>query len=113
MKLQDRLILYERESTSDGAGGQIPGDLTQVAILWGKVKPLSGMIGMTFQQLNGSQGFEVIIRTDFDFAPDRKYMIGYQGIYGEHLFMIIYPEIDKYYTKFICKSENKLPVQTS
>lgn len=113
MKLQDKLILYERESESDGAGGQTPGDLTAITELWGNAKPLSGMIAMTFHQLNGSQGFEVIIRTDFDFAPDRKYMIGYQGIYGEQTMLVHSVEIGKYYTKLICKSENKLPVQAS
>lgn len=113
MKLQDELIIYERISTSDGAGGQTPGSLTLVNTQWGAVKPLSGYIGMQFQQTYGTVGFEVTIRTDFTFEPDRTYIIGYKGIYGEQFLSIIYPLIDKYYTKFICKSENKLSVQTS
>lgn len=113
MKLQDELIIYERTSISDGAGGQIPGALTQVNTQWGSVKPLSGYIGMQFQQTYGTVGFEVTIRTDFDFEPDRTYIIAYKGIYGDQYLSIIYPEIGKYYTKFICKSENKLPVQIS
>ena len=107
MKLQDELIIYEQASASDGAGGQTPGALVKVNDQWGSVKPLSGMIAMNFQQTYGTQGFEVTIRTDFDFAPERTYMIGYKGIYGEKILSIVYPLIDKYYTKFICKSENK------
>jgi len=113
MKLQDELIIYEQISASDGAGGRTPGALTKVNDQWGDVEPLSGQIAMNFQQTYGTQGFKVTIRTDFDFAPERTYMIGYKGIYGERLFSIVYPLIDKYYTKFICKSENKLPVYTS
>ena len=113
MKLQDELVIYEQTSTSDGAGGRTPGVLTKVNDQWGLVKPLSGQIAMNFQQTYGTQGFEVTIRTDFDFAPERTYMIGYKGIYGERFLSIVYPVIDKYYTKFICKSENKLPVQFS
>ena len=113
MKLQDTLTIYEQTSTSDGAGGQTPGVLTKVNDQWGSVKPLSGMIAMNFQQTYGTQGFEVTIRTDFMFEPDRTYIIGYKGIYGEQFLSIVYPEINKYYTKFVCKSENKLSVQTS
>ena len=113
MKLQDELIIYEQTSTSDGAGGWTSGALTKVNDQWGAVKPLSGQIAMSFQQTYGSQGFEVTIRTDFDFAPERTYMIGYKGIYGDRILSIVYPLIDKYYTKFICKSENKLPINAS
>jgi len=111
MKLHDELIVYEQVTVSDGAGGKAPGDLTEVTRLWGAVKPLSGMMAMTFQQTYGTQGFEVIIRTDFLFAPDRTYMIEYKGIYGNQIFSIAYPIIDKHYTKLICKSENKYPLK--
>ena len=110
MKLQDELILYDQKSVSDGAGGRTPSPLTEITKLWGNVKPLSGGMGLTFQQMNGTQGYEVIIRTDFERLPDRNYIIGYNGIYGEMLLFILYPMIDKHYTKFICKGENKLPV---
>lgn len=113
MKLQDSLILYERSITSDGAGGKIPGALSEVAKLWGNVKPLSGFIGLTFQQMTGVQGFEIMIRTDFSFAPDREYIVAYEGIYGTQMMVIHSVEINKYYTKLTCKSENKLPTQTT
>lgn len=113
MKLQDSLILYERPSVSDGAAGQIPSPLTEVMKLWGSVKPLSGFMALTFQQMTGVQGFEIIIRTDFDFPPDRKYMVGYEGIYGEQIMYVHSVEIGKYYTKLTCKSENKCTVQTT
>ena len=64
-------------------------------------------MAMQFQQMYGSQGYEVTIRTDFDFQPDRTYMIGYYGIYGEMILSIVYPLIDKHYTKFVCKAENR------
>lgn len=113
MKLQDELILYERETTSDEAGGKIPGDLTKVCDLWGSVEPLTGMLAMSFQQLNGTQGFKITIRTDFGFETDRQYIIDYKGIYGERFMSINSIQIGKYYTKLICKSENKLSVQAS
>jgi len=113
MKLQDELILYSRESSPDGAGGQTPEELINVMTLWGNVKPLVGAIGMSFQQMTGTQGFEIVIRTDFDFPPDRQYLVGYQGIYGEQIMLIHSVQIDKYYTKLITRSENKLPVSTS
>jgi hypothetical protein len=113
MKLQDALILYTRIVTNDGAGGKIPGALVKVCDLWGNIKPLAGMIGMTFQQLTGTQGFEIVTRTDFDFEPNREYILGYEGIYGELIMIIHSVQIDKHYTKFICKSENKCPVQTT
>lgn len=113
MKLQDELVIYEQVSTSDGAGGKTPGALTKINDQWGAVKPLSGQVAMNFQQTYGSQGFEITIRTDFDFAPERTYIIEYKGIYGDRTLSIVYPLIDKHYTKFICKSENKLPVQVS
>ena len=109
MKLQDELILYEQASVSDGAGGMTPSPLTEITKLWGSVKPLSGSMGLQFQQMNGVHGYEVIIRTDFDRLPDRNYIIGYKGIYGELSLFIIFPMIDKHYTKFICKGDNKPP----
>jgi len=113
MKLQDELILYEQKSVSDGAAGMTPSPMTEITKLWGSVKALSGSMGLNFQQMNGVQGYEVVIRTGFDRRPDRNYIIGYNGIYGElHLF-IVYPIIDKHYTKFICKGENKIPTEFS
>jgi len=113
MKLHSELILYEQSSVSDGAGGMTPSPLTEITKLWGSVKPLSGSIGMNFQQTYGVQGYEVTIRTDFDRSPDRNYILGYNGIYGEKNLFIVYPLIDKHYTKFICKGENKLPTESS
>jgi len=113
MKLQDELVLYEEASVSDGAGGQIPSEPREVMTLWGNVKPMTGFIGMSFQQMAGTQGFEIIIRTDFDFPPDRRYLVDYKGIYGDQRMIIHSVEINKFYTKLICKSENKLPVQTT
>ena len=110
MRLQDELILYEQKSVSDGSGGMTPSPLEEVAKLWGNVTPLSGMVGLNFQQMNGVQGYEVTVRTDFERLPDRNYVFGYNGIYGETMLIIVYPLIDKYFTKFICKGENKLPV---
>lgn len=113
MKLHDVVILYEREVTSDGAGGKIPGDLVEVTRLWSNVRPLTGMIGMQFQTLTGTQGFEIITRTDFDFVPDREYIVGFQGIYGERIMIVHSVQVDEYYTKIICRGENKCPVQTT
>ena len=113
MKLQDELILYEYTPVSDGAGGMLPGNLVKVNDQWGNVKALSGFIGMNFQQTYGTQGFSIVIRTDFTFEPDRKYIVAHEGIYGTKYMSIQYMEIDKYYTKLICKSENKLSVQVS
>ena len=113
MKLQDSIKIYERLSTSDGAGGRTPGALSLVTTTWGNVKPLSGFIGMTFQNIQGTQGYDVTIRTDFDFPPERTYYLGYEGIYGEVLLLIHSVQIDKHYTKLICKSENKPTVQTT
>ena len=113
MKLQDKIKIYERVSTSDGAGGRTPGALTEVTWVWGNVKPMTGMIGMTFQQINGTQGFDVTIRTDFDFPPEREYYLGYESIYGEVILLIHSVQIDKHYTKIIARSENKLPVSAS
>lgn len=109
MKLHDELILLERESVSDGAGGKTPGQLTKICDLWGAVKPLSGFIGLSFQQMTGVQGFEVMIRTDFTFAPEREYILIHKSIYGDKAMMIHSTEIGQYYTKLTCKSENKLP----
>ena len=83
MRLNERLILYERATASDGAAGKTPGVLTEVTRLWGKVTPLGGLIGMQFQQINGTQGFEIITRTDFDFVIDREYIIVFEGIHGD------------------------------
>jgi len=113
MKLQDRLILYTRTVASDGAAGKTPGVLVEVTRWWGNVKPLGGLIGMQFQAINGTQGFEIVTRTDFDFAPNREYIIGFESIYGEQIMLIHSVQVDKHYTKLICKSENKLPVQTT
>ena len=113
MKLQDRMTLYSRTVTSDGAAGMTPGALVEVQKLWGNVKPLAGMIGMQFQMINGTQGFEVIIRTDFDFPPNREYILVHEGIFGNVQMLIHSVQVEKHYTKLICKSENKLPVQTT
>jgi len=108
MKLQDALILYSEASVDDGAGGKIPSTPVEVARLWGNVKPMGGMMAMTFQQMHGTQGFVVWVRSDFERVPDRKYLIKYEGIYGDIWLSIVSTEIDKHYTKFTCKSENKV-----
>lgn len=113
MKLQDRFILYSRNVASDGAAGMTPGTLTEVMKLWGNVKPLGGMIGMQFQMINGTQGFEIMTRTDFDFIPNREYILIHEGIHGNMQMLIHSVQVEKHYTKLICKSENKLPVQTT
>jgi len=108
MKLESKIIFYERSSASDGAGGRTPGVLTEVTWMWGNVKPLSGSMAMQFQSLTGTQGYEIWIRTDFEREPDRKYIIGYEGIYGNKTMVIQGIEIGKYYTKLICSDENKV-----
>ena len=113
MKLQDRITVYTRTVAEDGAAGKTPGALVEVTKWWGNVTPLEGLIGMQFQAITGTQGFRITIRTDFDFPPNREYLLGYEGIYGELMMIIHSVQIDKHYTKFICKSENKLPVQTT
>lgn len=111
MKLQDYLILYEQVTESDGTGGQRLSDPVEIGRLWGNVKPLTGNIAMTFQQLTGTQGYEVTFRTDFERKPDRVYYLEYEGIYGNVKLFIHSVQVDKHYTKLICKSENRLPVE--
>lgn len=113
MKLHDRLILYERTVTSDGAGGKKPGVLVEVARLWGNVRPMGGLIGMQFQQINGTQGYEITTRTDFAFDINREYIIVYEAIHGDQQMIIHSIQTEKNYTKLICQSENKSPVQTT
>jgi hypothetical protein len=108
MKLHDELILYQRVFTSDGAGGGTPGALTKIASPWGNVRPMSGFIALQFQQLTGSKGYEVWIRTDFDLKPDRGYIVTYSGIYGDLNLIIQDIDVYKHMTKLTCKSENKL-----
>lgn len=113
MRLHDSLILYSEASVDDGAGGKTPSAPVEEARLWGNVKPLGGMMGMTFQSLTGVQGYSVTVRTDFDRRPDRKYLIKYEGIYGDLWLTIHSVEVDRFFTKFICKSENATPVRYS
>jgi head-tail adaptor len=108
MKLQDEIKLYSRAATSDGAGGMTPGALTEEYSLFADVKPMSGSIGMQFQQLTGTQGYEVWIRTDFDREPKRGYIVRYSGIYGDLDMVIQSVGVYKNKTKLICQSENKL-----
>jgi len=108
MKLHEYIYIYEESATSDGAGGKESGTLTEQYRLYAKVRPLGGLIGMQFQQLTGSQGYEVWIRTDFDRKIKRDYIVRYEGIYGNIDMTIQSVEIDKYYTKLICKSENTI-----
>jgi len=113
MKLQDRMILYSRNTASDGAAGKTPGALVEVMKIWGNVTPLQGMIGMQFQMVTGTQGFEIMMRTDFDFPPNREYILVWEGIHGNQQMLIHSVQVMKHYTKLIAKSENKLPVQTT
>jgi len=108
MKLHDYIIIYERETTDDGAGGKEPGDLDEKYQCYANVKPLSGLIGMQFQALTGSQGYDIWIRTDFDRKVQRDYIVRYQGIYGDLDMVIQSVAAGKHFTKLTCKSENKL-----
>ncbi len=106
--MNDEIQLYSRTAVSDGAGGKTPGTLTEEYSLFANVKPMSGSIGMQFQQLTGKQGYEVWIRTDFDREPEREYIVRYSGIYGDLDMVIQSVEVYKNKTKLICQSENKL-----
>jgi SPP1 family predicted phage head-tail adaptor len=108
MKLNDYIIIYERASVSDGAGGMTPGALTEKYRCYANVKPMGGMLGMTFQQQTGSQGYTVYIRTDFDREIDREYLITYQGIYGDINMVIQDVAPDRQYTKLTCKRESTI-----
>lgn len=113
MKFQDRISVNTRNTTPDGAAGQTPGSLTEVTKIWGQVKPLAGLIGMQFQAITGTQGFEILLRTDFDREINREYILVHEGIYGDKLMLIHSVQINKHYIKLICKSENKAAVQTT
>lgn len=108
MKLHEYIYFYDRAAASDGAGGKEPGSLTLIAEMYADVKPMSGLLGMQFQQLRGSQGYEVHIRTDHDREPERDYLVRYEGIYGNIDMVIESVQVGKTYTKLICRGENSV-----
>jgi len=108
MILNEYIYFYERAAASDGAGGKEPGVLTLIAEMYANVKPMSGLLGMQFQQLRGSQGYEVHIRTDHDREPERDYLVRYKGVYGDIDMVIESVYVGRQYTKLICKSESSV-----
>lgn len=108
MKLHDLITLSSRESVSDGAGGQTPGELTELYELYANVKPMGGTLGLQYQQLTGTKGYEIWIRTDFDRKPDRGYIVTYQGIYGDLTLVIEDIDVGTRYTKLTCRDQNTL-----
>ena len=108
MILNDYIYFYERAAASDGAGGKEPGALTLISEMYASVKPMSGLLGMQFQQLRGSQGYEVVIRTDHDREPQRDYLVRYEGIYGDIDMVVESVNVERRYTKLICRSEGSV-----
>jgi len=102
MKLNDYIVIYERASVSDGAGGMTPGALTEKYQCYASVKAMGGMLGMQFQQQTGSQGYTVWMRTDFDREIQRDYLVTYKGIYSDLNLVIQNIEVENKYTKLTC-----------
>lgn len=105
MQLNDYITISERAAVSDGAGGKTPGALTELFACHAQVKPMTGMIGMQYQQITGTQGYHVFIRTDFTREIKRDYLITYKGIYSDINMVVESIEIGRNYTKLTCKSE--------
>lgn len=108
MNLNDEIRLYTQGSrTSDGTGGSTV-SRTNEREIWAHVKPMTGNFGMNFQQLAGTKGYDVWIRTDFDRQPQVGDVIEYEGIYGQIDLFVHDIEIGRTRTKLLCRSENRI-----
>ena len=107
MNLREEIIMYKDVRASDGAGGTTT-TRTKVADLYADVKPMTGHMAMTFQQITGSQGYTVWVRTDFNRVIDTTYTLDWQGIHDTLTLAVNSVEMGLKFTKLICKNENRV-----
>jgi SPP1 family predicted phage head-tail adaptor len=108
MNMQDEIRLYTQGNRiSDGTGGSTVTRINERE-LFAYVKPMSGNFSMNFQQLTGTKGYEVWIRTDFDRQPQTGDVIEYEGIYGQIDFFVHDIEVGRTRTKLLCRSANRI-----
>ena len=107
MNLNERITIYEPSIESDGTGGQVK-TLNKVVECWANVKPMSGNLALNFQQLTGTQGYEVTVRTDFNIVFGIPYEIEWEAIHGTQKLLVNVVQQDKNYTILICRSENRV-----
>ena len=107
MNMHDEIRLYTQGNrASDGTGGSTVERINERQI-FAHVKPMSGNFSMNFQQLTGTKGYDVWIRTDFDREPKVGDVIEYEGIYGQIDLLVHDIEVYRNKTKLLCKSENR------
>lgn len=106
--MNDELRIYTQGNrTSDGSGGSTV-ERTNERKLFGKVKPMGGNFAMNFQQLTGSKGYDIWIRTDFGREINIGEVVEYEGIYGQ-IDMIIHDiDVGKNKTKLICRGASRI-----
>ena len=108
MNLHDEIRLYTQGNrTSDGAGGSIVERVNERP-MFANVKPMSGNFAMNFQQLTGTKGYNVWIRTDFDRQPQTGDVVEYEGIYGKLDLLVHDINIGRTRTQLLCRSENRI-----
>lgn len=108
MNMHDIIRTYQPgERISDGAGGYTYAHMNEQTI-YANVKPMTGNFSMNFQQLTGTKGYDVWIRTDYARMPQIGHKLEYDGIYGKINMLIHDIDIGRTRTKLICKSENRL-----
>ena len=108
MNMHEQIRLYTQGNrVSDGTGGSRVSRINEREI-FANVKPMTGNFSMNFQQLTGTKGYDIWIRTDFDRQPQVGDVIEYDGIYGQ-IDMIVHDiEIGRTRTKLLCKSANRI-----
>jgi SPP1 family predicted phage head-tail adaptor len=104
MNLNEEITIKRDSRTSDGAGG-FTATTSTVADLWGKVETLTGSLALEFQQLTGSKGYNVWIRTDFDREIKTKDKVVWSSIYGDKTLTINDMDIGKNFTKLVCQDD--------
>ena len=111
MNLREEITMYRDVRTSDGAGGYTT-TRTEVAELFASVKPLSlrsaASLGLDFNQLKGTQIYEVAIRTDFNRIPGATYSLDWKSIYGTLTLVVNSIELGLKFTKLICTHETRI-----
>lgn len=108
MNLDAEIRLYTQGNrTSDGSGGSFVEKLNERK-MFANVKPMSGNFSMNFQQLTGSKGYNVWIRTDFNRQPQTGDIVEYEGIYGTLNLIIHDINIGRTRTQLLCRSENRI-----
>lgn len=102
MNLNEEITIKRDNKTSDGAGG-FTSTTSIVADVWGKVESMSGSLALGFQELTGSKGYNVYIRTDFDREIKTKDKVVWSSIYGDKILTINDMDVGKNFTKLVCQ----------